>query len=291
METGRRPRGAPLLPAGRLRRHGDEPLPGPRDGGRAGPATVGCPSAGRATSPPPAPSGQELREGRRQGHPQGDVQDGHLHGGVLHRRPGLRGGRASAHDLVDEFFTGTTSRLGGVGLDELAVEVPRRHEVAHPAQPAAAGPPRPARRAASTSGAVRASTTSSTPRRCSSCSTPPAPSATRSSSSTAPGRRPGRAAWPPCEACSGCAPTTSAPMPLDEVEPVSADRHALRHRRHVLRLDLGRGPRDPGHRHEPHRRQVQHRRGRRGSRPLRGRPQRRPAPLAPSSRWPRAASA
>ena len=37
------------------------------------------------------------------------------------------------------------------------------------------------------------------------------------------------------------------------------DREAVRHRRHVLRLDLCRGARDPGHRHEPHRRQVQHR--------------------------------
>ena len=33
-------------------------------------------------------------------------------------------------------------------------------------------------------------------------------------------------------------------------------------RGHVLRVDLGRGPRDPGHRHEPAGRAVQHRRGR-----------------------------
>ena len=38
-------------------------------------------------------------------------------------------------DLVEEFFTGTTSRLGGVGLEELAVEVVRRHEVAYPRNP------------------------------------------------------------------------------------------------------------------------------------------------------------
>ena len=36
---------------------------------------------------------QELREGRGQGHPQGDVEDGHLDGRVLHRRADLRGGR------------------------------------------------------------------------------------------------------------------------------------------------------------------------------------------------------
>ncbi len=38
-------------------------------------------------------------------------------------------------DLVDEFFTGTTSRLGGIDLDDLAVEVHMRHRIAHPANP------------------------------------------------------------------------------------------------------------------------------------------------------------
>jgi glutamate synthase (NADPH/NADH) large chain len=37
-----------------------------------------------------------------------------------------------APDLVERYFTGTTSRLGGVGLDVLATEVARRHEVAYP---------------------------------------------------------------------------------------------------------------------------------------------------------------
>jgi glutamate synthase (NADPH/NADH) large chain len=37
--------------------------------------------------------------------------------------------------LVDEFFTGTTSRLGGIGLDEVAAEVARRHAVAYPSTP------------------------------------------------------------------------------------------------------------------------------------------------------------
>jgi glutamate synthase (NADPH) large chain len=38
-------------------------------------------------------------------------------------------------DLVDEFFTGTVSRLGGIDLAELAEEVKRRHAVAHPENP------------------------------------------------------------------------------------------------------------------------------------------------------------
>ncbi|HEY4610790.1 MAG TPA: glutamate synthase central domain-containing protein, partial [Ilumatobacteraceae bacterium] len=40
------------------------------------------------------------------------------------------------HELVDEYFTGTVSRLGGIGLDEVAGEVGARHKVAHPPRPA-----------------------------------------------------------------------------------------------------------------------------------------------------------
>jgi glutamate synthase (NADPH/NADH) large chain len=38
-------------------------------------------------------------------------------------------------DLVDEYFTGTTSRIGGVGLDQLAEEVAIRHRFAHLPRP------------------------------------------------------------------------------------------------------------------------------------------------------------
>ncbi|MGI8664233.1 MAG: glutamate synthase large subunit [Acidimicrobiales bacterium] len=38
-------------------------------------------------------------------------------------------------DVVDEYFTGTTSKLGGVGLDVLAEEVFRRHTFAHLERP------------------------------------------------------------------------------------------------------------------------------------------------------------
>ena len=40
------------------------------------------------------------------------------------------------NELVDEYFTGTVSRLGGIGLDEIAAEVAARHTVAHPSRPA-----------------------------------------------------------------------------------------------------------------------------------------------------------
>src|SRR5690606_6327353 len=40
-----------------------------------------------------------------------------------------------SQELVDEFFTGTVSKLGGVGLDEIAEEVRRRHALAYPDNP------------------------------------------------------------------------------------------------------------------------------------------------------------
>ena len=87
-------------------------------------------------------------------------------------------------ELVDEYFTGTISRLGGIGLDEIAEEVaaPPPRRLPRPAR--ASGAHRDLGSAASTSGAARASTTCSTPRPCSSSSTPPAPGATTSSRST-----------------------------------------------------------------------------------------------------------
>jgi glutamate synthase (NADPH/NADH) large chain len=40
-----------------------------------------------------------------------------------------------AEDLVEEYFTGTTSRLGGIGLDVIAEEVAARHARAYPDNP------------------------------------------------------------------------------------------------------------------------------------------------------------
>jgi glutamate synthase (NADPH/NADH) large chain len=40
-----------------------------------------------------------------------------------------------SQELVDEYFTGTTSRLGGVGLDVIATEVAARHAHAYPERP------------------------------------------------------------------------------------------------------------------------------------------------------------
>ncbi|KRO47594.1 MAG: glutamate synthase, partial [Acidimicrobium sp. BACL27 MAG-120823-bin4] len=40
-----------------------------------------------------------------------------------------------SRELVDEFFTGTVSRLGGISLDEIAREVAARHATAYPPRP------------------------------------------------------------------------------------------------------------------------------------------------------------
>ena len=88
------------------------------------------------------------------------------------------------HQLVDRYFTGTSSVLGGIGLDVVAEEVARRHTVAYPGAATPRRATAPCRSAASTSGAARASCTCSTRRPCSGCSMPPGRAASTSSSST-----------------------------------------------------------------------------------------------------------
>ena len=158
------------------------------------------------------------------------------------------------------------AQIGGIGLAEIHAEVAARHAQGVPGQRRPSAPTGGWRSAASTSGAARASCTCSTRRRSSCCSTPPAAGSTTCSGSTPPRstrwpRRPAR-----CAGCSRCATGVRAPVPLDEVEPVSEIVKRFATGAMSLRLDLGRGARDPGHRDEPPRRQVQHRRGRRGRR-------------------------
>ena len=82
--------------------------------------------------------------------------------------------------LVDRYFTGTPSRIGGIGLDVVGEEAARRHALAYGAR--ARAPTSTA--AASTSGATTASGTCSTPRPSTACSTPAAPATTAASRST-----------------------------------------------------------------------------------------------------------
>ena len=80
------------------------------------------------------------------------------------------------------------------------------------------------------------------------------------------GRRAGRAGRVRCAGCSASRTGVRRRSPLDEVEPASEIVKRFATGAMSLRLDLGRGARDPRDRDEPPRRQVQHRRGRRGRR-------------------------
>ena len=97
----RRPRGAPRRAADRLRRRRGQPVPG--DGDRRGPR----PRAATSPASTPAKAVANLIKALGKGVLKVMSQDGHLHGRLLHRRPGLRGDRPRARTLVDRYFTGT----------------------------------------------------------------------------------------------------------------------------------------------------------------------------------------
>ena len=104
------------------------------------------------------------------------------------------------------------------------------------------------------------------------------------------GRRPEPAAARRCAACSSFKPAARAGADR-RGRAGRGDRQALRHRRDVVRLDQPGSARDAGDRDEPARRQVEHRRGRRGSRALQPRSRTATRGAARSSRSRRRASA
>ena len=178
--------------------------------------------------------------------------------------------------LIDEYFTGTASRIGGVGLSVLAAEVATRHRQAHE--------PRPTERAhreLEVGGEYQWRREGEfhlfNPKTVFKLQ-----HATRSKrydifkeytaavddQAEKLGTLRGLLRLKP--APGGPDPDRGGGADLVHPDP-------LLHGRHVLRLHLGRGARDARHRHEPARRPLQHRRGRRGRRPLHARRQRRPA--------------
>ena len=193
-------------------------------------------------------------------------------------------------ELVDEYFTGTASRLGGIGLDELAAEVAARHKLAHPDRPEER-----AHRKLDLGGeyqwrregevhlfnpetvfklqhATRAKRYDIFKQYTALVDDQSRKLATlRGLFELKLGRAPAGA---PRRGGAGL-----------------RDRQAVRHRRDELRLDLRRGPRDAGHRHEPPGRQVATpaRVARTPSATCRCPTATRSA--RPSSRWPRAGSA
>ena len=258
-------RGASFLRAGRLRRRGDQPLSRLRDARSSCASENGLPLDGLRGA-------EELHQGDRQGHPEGDVQDGHLDLPVLLRRADLRRGRPVERASSRSISPAPRPRSRASACAEIAEEAVRRHARRLWRQP-------------------------DLPRPCSmSAATTPSACAAR----TMPGRR---------TASPSCSTRCAATLP-DEYEAFAAsineqserlltirglmefksaetadparggrargrDRQALRHRRDELRLDQPRGAHHAGHRHEPHRRQVEHRRGRRGDRPLQAAAERR----------------
>ena len=190
-------------------------------------------------------------------------------------------------DLVDRYFTGTASRVSGIGIEVIAEEVRRRHDDAYPDP--ADRPRRPGlgRRVPV---AARRRVPPVQPRHglqaAARDALRPGPDLPRLHEA---GRRPEPAARHAARADRAQAGRRAGAAGRGGAR--GGDPQALRHRRHVLRLDQPGGARDPGHRHEPHRRQVEHRRRRRGPRPLPARSTTATGGAAPSSRWPRPASA
>ena len=231
---------------------------------------------------------EELHQGGRQGHPQGHVQDGHLDLPVLLRRADLRRGRP---------------------VERVRRQVLHRHrDHDRRRRPDGSGrgsgaPPRARPMATTRSTSTCSMSAASTSSACAARTTP-GPRTTSPTCSTrcaATARRITRSSRKSINEQSERLLTIRGLMefkqgrrrrsPLDEVEPAERNRQALLHRRDELRLDQPRGAHHAGHRDEPHRRTLEHRRRRRGAGPLQADGQRRFDALAASSRSPRAASA
>ncbi len=260
----RRPRGAPHGAADRLRRRGHQPVPRLRDDRG--------PDRHRPDGHRSGQGAAQLHQGVRQGPAQGHVEDGHLDGRLVHRgadlrghRPVARAGRRVLHGHGQPARRDRPRRAG-----------PRSGRAPRAGLP---GPPRGACPPAAAGGrrvpvAPRGRVPPLQPRDGLQAAALDAGPALRGLQGVHIG---GQRAGPP----AGDAPRP-VPVPVRRAAAGAhrrgrageRDRAAVRHRGDVLRIDLGRGPRDPGHRHEPDRRQVEHRRRWRGRRPLRARRQR-----------------
>ena len=125
--------------------------------------------------------------------------------------------------LVERYFTGTASRIGGIELRDIADEALARHERGFPRR---RGPTAPSSTpAASTTSAAAASTTSGT--RTTIAPLQQARARRRHADATRSSPRPSttqtRASAARCAACWSSVPAAT-PVPLDEVEPAERDR-------------------------------------------------------------------
>ena len=171
-------------------------------------------------------------------------------------------------EFVDQYFTGTHSRIEGVGLAEISEETVRRHRDAFQRVTCPARHARRGRRLCR-AGARRGSRLDRRNR------VPPPACGAREFAGSLPRLRPDRerskrtAAHHPRPVQSQVGgrrpPQASAGRGGGARQEYCA---AVFNRRHVVRLDLARGAHDACHCDEPHRRQVEHRRRRRGIRPF-----------------------
>jgi glutamate synthase (NADPH/NADH) large chain len=129
-------------------------------------------------------------------------------------------------ELIDEYFTGVASKLGGIGLDEIAAEVAVRHARAYPRERQPARAPR-SRSAASTSGARGRAAPVRPGDRLPAPALHPHRRYDIFKQYTARVERAVRAADDAARPVRQGRPRPR-PIPIDEVEPVERDRQALR---------------------------------------------------------------
>ena len=270
VESRRAARDDALRAAARLRRRGRQPVPGAGDAARAARGR----RARRADARRGAPA---LRQGDRQGPAEGLLEDGHLDRAELPRRADLRGRRARAAAGRPLLHRHRLARRRPRAARHRRRDRRARTRARFP--PAAQATSPSSTPAASTSSGRAASTTPGTRTRSCACSGRCA--TTTHATLRGLRRRPRRRDRAPARRCAACSSSCPAaePMPLEEVEPSSE----IVKRFATGAMSLGSispgGARDAGHRDEPPRRALQHRRGRRGRGALGPRPGRRPAAL------------
>jgi hypothetical protein len=171
-------------------------------------------------------------------------------------------------DFVNTYFTGTATMIEGVGLDEVASETAERHRLAFSNDPVLATR---WKWAANMPTACAAKITCMDAR----CGGHAAARRARQCAGALPGiRRDGQRSTLRMNAirglfasrrCGSCRPQAGA---AGRGRARRGYRQAVFDRRHVVRLDQPRSAYDAGDRDEPDRRQVEHRRRRRGAGPL-----------------------
>ena len=185
-------------------------------------------------------------------------------------------------DVVARYFTGTPSRVGGIGLEQIAADVrapPRARAGRRRARPGRRLRLPPARRAPRLEPRGHHRAAARRARR-----------APRELHRVRERRRRGEPARRRAARADGARPGGRAAR-ARRGRAVERDREALRVGRDVARIDLEGGARDARDRAQPPRRPLEQRRGRRGRAALRARRQRRLAALRRSSRSPPRASA